>query len=24
LPMFPELTEAEIRLVVENITDFYA
>jgi dTDP-4-amino-4,6-dideoxygalactose transaminase len=24
LPMFPELTEAEIRLVVESIADFYA
>jgi dTDP-4-amino-4,6-dideoxygalactose transaminase len=24
LPMFPELTEAEIRLVVENIADFYS
>jgi dTDP-4-amino-4,6-dideoxygalactose transaminase len=24
LPMFPELTEAEVQLVVESITDFYA
>jgi dTDP-4-amino-4,6-dideoxygalactose transaminase len=24
LPMFPELTEAEIRLVVESIADFYS
>ena len=24
LPMFPELTESEIRLVVENIADFYS
>jgi dTDP-4-amino-4,6-dideoxygalactose transaminase len=24
LPMFPELTEAEIRLVVESIVDFYS
>jgi dTDP-4-amino-4,6-dideoxygalactose transaminase len=24
LPMFPELTEAEIRCVVENIADFYS
>ena len=24
LPMFPELTEPEIRLVVENIADFYS
>jgi dTDP-4-amino-4,6-dideoxygalactose transaminase len=24
LPMFPELTEAEIRLVVENIAEFYS
>jgi dTDP-4-amino-4,6-dideoxygalactose transaminase len=24
LPMFPELSEAEIRLVVENIAEFYS
>jgi dTDP-4-amino-4,6-dideoxygalactose transaminase len=24
LPMFPELTEAEIRYVVESIADFYS
>jgi dTDP-4-amino-4,6-dideoxygalactose transaminase len=24
LPMFPELTEAEIRWVVESIADFYS
>ena len=24
LPMFPELTKAEIRLVVESIADFYS
>jgi dTDP-4-amino-4,6-dideoxygalactose transaminase len=24
LPMFPELTEAEIRWVVENIAEFYS
>jgi hypothetical protein len=24
LPMFPELTEGEIRYVVESIADFYS
>jgi dTDP-4-amino-4,6-dideoxygalactose transaminase len=24
LPMFPELTESEIRRVVESIADFYS
>jgi len=24
LPMFPELNEAEIRLVVDSISDFYS